>query len=132
MDTGFIIPNNLQISGSEDDDSGGDHLRSVLAALPALLHLDRLLPVHHQVRIHPGNVPGHLLAGNEQLDVQSDHLLLDECEVRSMTYIHVSGPHFLLREKRINSFYLRQIIKQTLSHYGRIMGRCCTCCLDFF
>lgn len=65
--------------GSENDDGSGDNLRSVLASLPAVLHHSFLPSQNHQVQVHTGNLLGHLLAGHEQLYVQSDHLLLDEC-----------------------------------------------------
>lgn len=67
--------------GGENDDGSGDNLRGVLAALPAVLHRGFLPSENNQVQVHTGNLLGHLLAGHEQLYVQPDHLLLDECKV---------------------------------------------------
>jgi hypothetical protein len=71
------------LTGGEDDDRGGDDLRRVLAAVPHLFH--HLVAHARDQRdvIHPGAVPGHLLAGHVQFHVQPNHLLLDELQVPS-------------------------------------------------
>jgi len=69
--------------GGEDDDCGRPDIRHLLAAVPQLLHNHILLPGHHGGALHPGTLPGHLLAGHEQLHVQSHYILLDEFAVSS-------------------------------------------------
>lgn len=71
-------------AGRENDDGRGVNLRHLLAAVSRLLHSALLHPRLDQRAVHPGTLLGHLLAGHEQLHVQSHHLLLDELEVRRL------------------------------------------------
>ena len=68
-------------AGGEDDDSGGDHLRRVLAAAACVLPADVHHPRHDGDGLRAAHLPAHLLAGHEQLHVQPHHLLLDERKV---------------------------------------------------
>lgn len=67
--------------GGENDDLGGGDIRHLLAAVSRVLYRRLLLSGAEQLGTNTGGVFGHLLAGDEQLDVQSDHLLLDESTV---------------------------------------------------
>lgn len=69
------------VAGSEDDDYRSNNIRSLLATVPFVFHHDIDVSGHNNVPAHPGNLFGHLLAGNEQFHVQSHYLLLDECQV---------------------------------------------------
>lgn len=69
-------------SGCEDDDRGGNNIRGMLASVPFILYYDIDIPHNYRIRTHSRNIPGHLLVGDEQFHVQSDNLLLDECQVR--------------------------------------------------
>lgn len=69
------------VAGCEDDDGSGGDIRSLLAALPRLLH-HHVVPAGADERaLHPGALPGHLLARHVQQHVQPHHLLLDEFQV---------------------------------------------------
>lgn len=78
----LIIFSFIYISDSENDDSCGGHLWRMLASLSHLFHRYIILPTNNKLRIHSRGVPSVLLVGNEQFHVQSNHLLLDELEVR--------------------------------------------------
>lgn len=68
-------------AGCENDDYSCHHLRRVLAPLSPIFHHDIDVSCYYRVRTRSGNISGHLLAGDEQFNVQSNNLLLDECEV---------------------------------------------------
>ena len=53
----------------------------VLVAIPYLLHVLLLQPLHHEGLVHPSHVPGLLLAGHGQLLCQPHGLLCHEQEV---------------------------------------------------
>lgn len=72
-------------AGGENDDRGRVDIRRVLASIPHLLHSGVIRAADHRNQIHPGGVPGHLLARHVKLHVQSNHLLLDELPVRPTT-----------------------------------------------
>lgn len=85
--------------GCQDDDGGSYHLYCLLAPLSHLLHYskhisrDKFQPVYtgnfiseadinvYQLKNFEGNLPSNLLAGNVQLNVQSNDLLLYESKV---------------------------------------------------
>lgn len=106
------------ISDSENDDSRGGHLWSLLASLSHLFYRNIVLSTNNKLRIHSRSVPSFLLAGDEQFDVQSNHLLLDELKVRCQ---HISYAYQLLISlwcgmytASLETFYLREIIKRIL------------------
>jgi len=68
--------------GRPHDDRHRGDLRRLLAATTHLLRRHKPLPRNHPLPPHPARLPDHLLGGDEQLDVQSDHVLLDERTVR--------------------------------------------------
>ena len=70
----------------QDDGGGGGNFRRLLAAATRLLHHGQSAPGDHRLRLGATCLPDHLLARHEQLDVQSDHLLLDEREVARNIY----------------------------------------------
>lgn len=76
-----LICKSVFVTGGENDDHCSDNIRSLLAALPLVFHHDFDISGHYNVPTHPGNLFGHLLAGNEQFDVQPHYLLLDERQV---------------------------------------------------
>lgn len=69
------------ISGGQNDDGRRADIRRVLVAFSPLLHHHIVRSEHHNAAVYPGDLLGHLLAGDEQQHVQSDHLLLDEPSV---------------------------------------------------
>jgi hypothetical protein len=75
----------LDVSGCKNDDGGSDDICRVLATLSRILHRDVILARSDKRTVHPGTISCNLLAGYVQQHVQSDHLLLDEFQVR---YIH--------------------------------------------
>ena len=67
--------------GGEDDDSGCDHIWGVLVTTTCVLLGDQSASKCDWVQEHPTHISCHLLAGYEQFNVQSNHLLLDESKV---------------------------------------------------
>ncbi|KAI4457526.1 g-protein coupled receptor [Holotrichia oblita] len=67
--------------GCQDDDGSSYHLRCVLAAIRLVLHRGFLLANNHELPIRPRNLLGHILVSDEQLNVQSNNILLDERKV---------------------------------------------------
>lgn len=63
------------ISGCSYDDNCGINVLCVLATTKHILHRDDVLSSRKHSSIYTGNLSRHLLAGDEQLDVQSDYLL---------------------------------------------------------
>lgn len=90
----LLLINNLRmsISGCQDDDGRGDNLRRLLAAIRPIFHRSFLLANHHELPIRPRNLLGHILVSDEQLNVQSHNILLDERQVRNTMYISISRP----------------------------------------
>lgn len=79
--------------GCEDDDSGGDNLCNMLAALPHLLHSGELQQGHIQAALHPAGLFGHLLVSHEFHHVQPHHLLLSKPKVNAH-YIYCRTKNF--------------------------------------
>lgn len=75
--------------GCEDDDSGGDNLCNMLAALPHLLHSGELQQGHIQAALHPAGLFGYLLVGHEFHYVQPHHLLLSKPKVNAPYNLHL-------------------------------------------
>lgn len=70
--------------GGQNDDGCRADIRRVLAAVSHVLYHRLVRPGHHNAALHSGDLSSHLLAGNEQQHVQSDHLLLDEPSVSNL------------------------------------------------
>ena len=92
-------------AGGEDDDCGCVDICRVLAAISHVLHSDVIHAANHQRQLHPGSVPGHLLARHVELHVQPDHLLLDELQVRPSTNstFRFVNPYHTNVENRVSS-----------------------------
>ena len=69
---------NFEFSDCENVWSCDCNIWRVLVALPYLLHVLLLQPVHHEGLVHPPHVPGFLLAGHVQLLCQSYSVLCHE------------------------------------------------------
>ncbi|KAI4457537.1 g-protein coupled receptor [Holotrichia oblita] len=81
----YLICHSTQLCRSllscQDDDGSSYHLRCVLAAIRLVLHRGFLLANNHELPIRPRNLLGHILVSDEQLNVQSNNILLDERKV---------------------------------------------------
>lgn len=77
MDDLASLPS-LVLTGSEDDDHCGMHIRAVLATLPYLLHPAVFQPRVVPAKVHPAGLPGCHVAGHELHHVQPHHLLLPQ------------------------------------------------------
>ena len=71
------------MAGCENDDCGGVDIRLLLASVPHLFPPVVALQRDQSMATHPGGLSARLLARNEQRNVQSHHLLLDEFKVLS-------------------------------------------------
>ena len=68
--------------------SSNTDIWSLLVAIPHLLHVLLLQPLHHEGLVHSPHVPDLLLAGHGQLLCQPHGLLCHEQEVMSCTNTH--------------------------------------------
>jgi len=71
----------LSAAGCQDDDCSGDYLRPLLAAAAHLLRRASRLGERELGQQLAAHLPRYILGGDEQLDVQSHPLLLDESTV---------------------------------------------------
>jgi hypothetical protein len=85
---------NFLNSGRTYDDGRRRDIHRLLAATESILHSDIVLSTNHQHTVHSRTLSGILLARNEQFNVQSYYLLLDEFKV-SPIYLSHSTSAFL-------------------------------------
>lgn len=71
----------LLLTGGEDDDYCGVHIRILLATLPHLLHPAVFQPWVVPAEVHSAGLPGYHVAGHELHHVQPHHLLLPQWQV---------------------------------------------------
>lgn len=74
--------------GGENDDGCCVNICNLLAAISYIFHNNGTLSANNIIILYSGNLLSHLLAGNEQFNVQSNHLLLDEFKVSYCQFIN--------------------------------------------